>query len=155
VVVVIIVAIVLRGLPNHRANPSPSRTTNDGALQTAAKDRTQHSAPGPADQRTLTRTNTALTMVVMVIVVTIVAVVIAVAAASTIADSVVVGVIVMMLRKRRHNRSSEEKRSYKDRFSKLGHPKLDARFQTGEDRPRKFPVKPRPSELSIAIQKLT
>jgi Flp pilus assembly protein TadB len=133
VVVVIIVAIVLRGLSNHRTNPRTGRTADDGALQPATKHRTQHSSPGPADQRALTWTDAALTMVVMVVIAPIMAVVVAIAATPAVAYAVVVGAIVMVLRKSRRNRRSEQKRSNKDRFSKLGHMRLDAGFCVTRD----------------------
>jgi len=125
---VLVLPIILRSLPNHRANPCSSGSADNRSLQAAAKHRAQRSAACCTDQRTFTRTNPVISPVV-IMVRTIMAVVIVPATPATahaVVISTVAGVIVMLLRKPGNNRKPEEKRSDKNYLSKTVHLQLDA-----------------------------
>jgi hypothetical protein len=129
-VVVVIVAIVLCGLSNDCTNAGTGRAANNRALQTAAEDRTERSAAGPANQRTFTRPNATLLrllVVVMIVMVRTIMAVVIIPAATAAAHSVVVSAIVVLLRKCRNDCGSEEERSDENSFSKLAHLRLDAK----------------------------
>jgi Flp pilus assembly protein TadB len=98
VVVVIVVPIVLGRLANHGPDTGTCCSTNQSALQAAAKDRTQRRAAGPANQRALARTNAALILVMVVIVMIAMVVLVVVVTAPTAATHpVVVGAVVVMV----------------------------------------------------------
>jgi Flp pilus assembly protein TadB len=124
----IVVAVILRSLPNYRANARTRRSADDRALQAAAEDRTQHRAAGTADQRALPRSNSALPVIVVIVIMTIAVVVVAAASASAPHAVVVRTIVVVLLPRCRHHRSGKKKRNRKDRISYLGHSRLDAGF---------------------------
>ena len=133
---IVVVAIILRCLANHRANARTSRSADNRPLQAAAKHRAQHRSAAGADQRSLPRPNPTLAMIVMIVIVTIAVVVVSAPAAAT-AHAVVVRAIVVLILLSvvgilqshcRHHRSGKNKRSNKDRSSNLGHFPLDAGF---------------------------
>ena len=125
---ILILPIILRSLPDHRANPGSSSSANNRSLQPAAKHRAQRSTAGCTDQRTFARPNSVIFSVV-IMVRTIMAVVVVPATPAT-AHAIVIRaiarVIVMLLRKPRNNRRPEEKRSDKNYLSKTVHLQLDA-----------------------------
>jgi hypothetical protein len=127
--VVVVVALILCGLANNRADARTSCSADDSSLKAAAEDRTESRATGPADQRAFARTDSTLIPPVIIMVGTVVVVVVAVAAASAVAHAIVVGAVVMVLREPGYDRGCEEKRSDEDRFSKLAHLHSDAELE--------------------------
>jgi hypothetical protein len=126
--VVIVIAVVLGGLANDCAYAGPGCSSDDCALEAAAKDSAEDRPAGTADKRAFARTNAALAVIVVVVVVVmaIVAIVV-VAAASAVAHAAVVGaVVVVVLRGKKTARKQE--RGKKGRISKLAHFRLDAGF---------------------------
>jgi hypothetical protein len=113
-------------LADDRADAGSGCSANDGPFEASAEHRTENRATGAANQSTFSWTNATLIPAMIVMVISVAIVVVVVAAATAIAHSVVVGAIVVVLREGRHNAGSEEKGSDKDRFSKLGHSRLDA-----------------------------
>jgi hypothetical protein len=132
--VVVIVAIVLCGLSNDCTDAGAGRATNNRALQTAAEDRTQRRAAGPANQRTFTRPNATLLRLLVVIVIVMVRtimVVVVVPALRAVPHAVVISAIVLVLSEPRNACGGEEERSDKDSFSNPAHLLLDAGLPTG------------------------
>ena len=130
-VVVVVVALVLCGLTDNRADASARRSADDGALKPATKHRAKHSTARTANQRALAWADAALlgllVVAVVVVVRTVVAVVV-VATLRTVTHAVVIGTIVMVLCKGGNSccREENEERSNKDRIPKRAHPYSDA-----------------------------
>lgn len=125
-VVAVVVAFILRGLPDHCANSRPCGAADNCALQTTPEDRAEHRASGTADQRAFTRPDAALTMVIVVVVVR-VAVVIVVATASAVANAIVVGaVVIVLLSNSGSHCGGQQKSEAENRSLGLFHYPLDA-----------------------------
>src|ERR1700761_6609812 len=91
-----IVPIILCGLANHGTHTGAGCTADDGSLQSAAKQSSQHRPATRADQRAFARSNTTLMITVVVVMVAPVAVVVVVAAMAALPHSVVVGAVVVV-----------------------------------------------------------
>jgi len=128
VAIVVVVALVLRGLTNHRADAGTCCSADDSSLKTAAEDRAEYRAAGPANQRAFAGTNSPLIPPMVVVIRAVVVVVVAVAAASAVAHTVVVGAVVTVLREPGNDRGCEDKRSDEYRLSELAHLHSDAEF---------------------------
>jgi hypothetical protein len=122
----VVIAIVLRRLANHGADAGSRRTADDGALQAAAKDSSQHRTAASADQRSFTRPDPTRPMIVMVVVVAVTAIVVIIAVATTIALAVVVGIVAMLCERRSYTHR-KQKRHNLNCISKSAHLHLDAR----------------------------
>jgi hypothetical protein len=131
-VVVVIVALVLRGLSNGRANTCARCSTDEGALKPATEHRAKHRAARTANQRAFARTDTALLgllVVPVIVVVGTVVVIVVIATLRAVTHTVVVGTIVMVLLRKGGNRccrDENEERSDKDRIPELAHLYSDA-----------------------------
>ena len=127
--VVVVVALVLRGLAYYRADAGAGCSADKCSFEASAEDRAEDRAAGPANEGTFTGANAALAMIVMVIVVVVrIAVVVVIPTTSAVTHAVVVGavVIVVVLRGGGKDSGREQQRSDENRFSELVHPRLDA-----------------------------
>lgn len=110
---VVVVAVVLSGLANYRADAGACCSPDESALQAAAEDCTKNCATSAADKSALAGADTALirglaVIVVVVVVVVRVPVVVVVAAVSALAHAVVVGTVMLILCVRARNTRCEQ-----------------------------------------------
>ena len=145
---IIIVAIVLVSLADHRANPGPGRAPDNRPLQPAAKQRTQHRAASPSNQGPLARPNASLVpllaplivaLVVPLIVALVVPLIIALVTLVVPAAVITPGILSAMtaiahalvepaplLRAARKRRQCQKKRNNEECLPNPDHPPLDA-----------------------------
>jgi hypothetical protein len=134
-VVIVVVALVLRGLAYYRADAGAGCSADKGSFEATAEDRAEDRATGAANESAFARADAALAMIVVVIVVIVrVAVVVVVTAACAVTHAVVVGavVVVVVLRGGGKDTGREQDRSEENRFSELVHPRLDAGWRLRE-----------------------
>jgi hypothetical protein len=127
--VVVVVALVLRGLAYYRADAGAGCSADKRSFEATAEDRTEGRATGAANEGTFAGADAALAMIVVVVVVVVrVAVVVVVPAACAVTHAVVVGavVILVVLRDGGKDTGREQEGSEENRFSELVHPRLDA-----------------------------
>ncbi len=124
-IVVVVIPIILRSLPNHSADARARSSSHDGSLQTAAEDRAQSRTSCRSNQSAFARPNPALVLPVVVMVRTIVWVVVVPAMSAT-AHTVVISAVVMRLREPGNNRRRKNKKNNKNRVPEPAHPRLDA-----------------------------
>ena len=121
-VVVVVIPVVLSGLSDDGSNTGTRCTTNDRALQAAAKDCAHYSAASRANQRSFTRPDPTLILIAIVIVVIVIVMVVPVvtavviAAVAAAAHAVIVGAVVVVLSICGREADCEQERN-KDRVS--------------------------------------
>src|SRR3984885_4632018 len=125
-IVIVVIPIILRSLPNHSADARARSSSHDGSLQTAAEDRAQRRPACRSNQSAFTRPNPALVLPVVVMERTIVWVVV-VPAMSAAAHTVVVSAVVMRLREPGNNRRRKNKKNNKHRIPERAHSPFDAK----------------------------
>ena len=121
-------------MADDRADSRSGCSADDGAFESPAEHCAEDSTPSATNQGAFSWANAALIAAMIVMVVPVAVVVVIVTASAPITHPVVVGVVVV-LRKGGHHAGHEKKRSNKDRFSKIGHPNLDARCRIDEIAP--------------------
>ena len=108
-VIVVVIPVILRGLAYHSSNACARCSADEGALQAAAKNRSQRRPARSANQRAFTRPDPALILVVIVIVmIAMVMIVVVVTATSAAAHTAVVSAIVMVLSVRGNKAASQQ-----------------------------------------------
>jgi hypothetical protein len=128
-VVAVVVAIILGGVAYDRADAGPGRSADEGSLEAATEDRAKEGPAARADERAFTWANAALIAAMIVMIVAVVATVVVAAAAAV--THAIIKIVVVVLRGDGEKARREQKWSDEDRFSQLGHPKLDARRTAG------------------------
>jgi hypothetical protein len=70
VIVIVPMPVILFRLTDRGTDARPCRAANNGTLQAAAEDRAQYSTTGAPDERTLTGSNPALSLLILAVVLT-------------------------------------------------------------------------------------